>query len=335
MLALLLVLPAIAAELWALAYIVDFDSSTRDLAAFFGLHLGASLMFALAARAGLPERYRTPAAPVVALFVAFGFFIPLFGMLGLAAAFAVMRLVPGSRRLRPFVGVHAPEYVSPQHENAHRLRAAGLQSTLLDVTLPAEVRARSLVTLQNMPPRVSGPLLRKLLADPSDDLRLAAYGMIDGREKQITGSIAAELAALERSASPAARLYSLRLLAEQHWELVYADLVQGDLREHAIGEGLRHVEAALALAAEESGLWFLKGKLLQAGRRHDEAAQAYSIAIASGLPESRALPYLAEIAYARRDFPLLRQYMAAIAETQHTPAMAAVIRYWTGTEAGA
>jgi tetratricopeptide (TPR) repeat protein len=292
-------------------------------------------MFALAARAALPERYRAPAVPIVALFAAFGFFIPLFGMLGPAAALAAMLLVPSSRRWHPFVGVRTPEYVSPQHESAHRLRIAGLQTTLLDVTLPAEVRARSLVTLQNMPPRVSDPVLRKLLSDPSDDLRLEAYEMIDAREKSITGRIGEELEALERSENPAARLYSLRLLAEQHWELVYAELVQGDLREHAIAEGLRHVEEALALAGEEAGLWFLKGRLLQAAGRHAEAAEAYSIAISSGLPESRALPYLAEIAYERRDFPLLRQYMGVIAETQRTPAMAAVIRFWTGAEARA
>lgn len=332
MLSLVLFAPAIAVEAWALTYIVDAGSSVRDLAAFFAFHLLASLMFALSARAMLPERYREPRVPVVALFAAFGFFIPLFGMLGLAVALATMVLVPSSRRLRPFVGVHAPEYVSPLHEETHRLRAAGLQATLLDVTLPAEVRARSLVTLQNMPLRTSGPLLHKLLADPSDDLRLAAYGMIDGKEKAITGRIAAELEALGRATSPEARLYSLRLLAEEHWELVYNDLVRGDLRDHAIGEGLRHVEEALAASEREAGLWFLKGRLLQASRRNAEAEEAYGIAISCGLAESRTLPYVAEIAYERRDFALLRRHMAAIAETQHAPAMAAVIRYWTGAE---
>ena len=208
---------------------------------------------------------------------------------------------------------------------------SSLKSILLDETLPAELRMRSMNALQNMPTRTVAATLRKLLGDPMDELRLIAYGMLDAKEKGISASIQAEREGLKRIDAPGARLNALRHLGELNWELVYSGLVQGDVRAYTLEQALRHVEAALELAERDPGLWFLKARVLQTCHRVAESREGFSMAISCGLPEERALPYLAEIAFEQRDFAALRKYIGIIADTQSTPAMGPIIRFWRGS----
>lgn len=329
MLSWLLLFPALALEAGALVHAVNFEQSDRDLALFWVLHGGASVLIAVVVHAHLPLRYREPRWGVLALLASASFFMPFLGVLGMLVAMLVAAALPASLQYRPFAAVRAPEFVQPGHETAERVRVGGLRTMLLDEALPADVRLKSLIALQSMPVRSAGPMLRRLLADPSDDIRLVAYGILDQQEKRISGAIAAELARLERATEPAARLAALRALAEQYWELVYTGLAQGDLRTFVIGEGLKYIDAALASSDVEPGLWLLKGRLLHARRDLAGAAESYSIAVACGLPEARALPYLAQIAFDRHELDLVRQYLSSIAGSNKTPAMAEVMRFWS------
>jgi len=154
--------------------------------------------------------------------------------------------------------------------------------------------------------------------------------MLDQKEKRINGEIQAERANLLEAADEAARLNVLRRLVELNWELIYSDLAQGDVRDFHLAQVRHYAEQALALAEHDPGLWFLKARGLQAAGRLGEAREAYSIAIAGGLPEARALAYLAEIAFLQRDFASLRRYLELIAQSQPAPVMAPLIRFWTG-----
>lgn len=325
-----LALPAAALEASALYLLIDVTHGDRDLAAFFLLHGAASLLFAAALRGVLPLAFRDPALPVLALLAAFVFFIPLFGVAGVAAALAIPRLIPKPLRYRPFAAVRPPEYATPAHEAATRLRPAGLRGLLLDARVAPETRMKSLVAMQNMPVRVAGPLLRRLLSDPSEDLRLTAYGMVEGMERRIQAVIDRERAVLAGDPEPVARLTALRRLAEQYNELVYAQLVQGDLRRFAIGQGLACAREAVALAPGDAGILFLRGRLEQAAGDLAAAEASYRAAMAAGLVEARVLPYLAEIAYARGDYARVRECLAPLARGAAGATMTPVVRFWAG-----
>jgi hypothetical protein len=166
------------------------------------------------------------------------------------------------------------------------------------------------------------------LSDSTDDVRLAAYGIIDTREKRISAAIREELDRLPTVTEPGARENCLRRLAEEHWELVHSDLAPGDLHRVTVESGLRYLEMALVLADRDAGLWLLKGRFLHAADDPHGAEQALVTAIRLGLPESRVLPYLAEVYFDQCRFDEVRRSMWLIAATQRTPRMAPLIRYW-------
>lgn len=330
-------LAGIAIEIASITFFADLSNSTRQLLYFLGLHFLSSALLAASFTELLPPKYRSPRATASGLIFCFAFFIPLLGALGLLLAVLFAVVLPKISAYRPFGEVAPPEYVLSIREPEAQIRISSLRSMLLDQTVPADLRVRTLNALANMPTRVAAPTLHRLLGDPVDELRLIAYGMLDQKEKNINAQIGMERAALESITDGAARLAALRHLAELHWELVYSDLVRGDVRAYTLEQALDYIDKALAIDSDGPGLWFLRGRALHAMGRMEEAREAYSLAVANGLLESRVLPYLAEIAFAQRDFTGLRQYIALVAQTQVTPAMAPIIRFWTapGSKAAA
>jgi tetratricopeptide (TPR) repeat protein len=319
---------ALSFELSALYTAIDFGDSTAQLLLFFSAHAAASALLALFALPALPRHYREPRAVVLAFLFSFSFFIPLIGLLGVMLAVFVALLKPRLVKTVPFASVRQPEFLLSVGDAEPQLRKSGLRSVLLDQTTPAQVRLKSLLTLQNMPARTAGPMLRKLLSDPADDIRLVAYGMLDMQEKRINARTQEELQKLERAAEPEARANCLRHLAELHWELVYTGLVQGDVREHALESALHYVEQGLEIAGHDPGLWYLRARLLQASGRLEEARGDFSVAVSCGLPEARALPYVAELAFERRDFAAVRDVMALVARSHVSPLMAPLVSFW-------
>jgi hypothetical protein len=325
---------ALSFELSALYTAIESGDSTAQLLLFFAAHAAASALLAVFALPAMPPQYRQPRALVLAFLFSFSFFIPLIGLLGAMLAVFIALLKPRLARRTPFASVKQPEFVLSVGDTEPQLRKSGLRSVLLDASTPAQVRLKSLLTLQNMPARTAGPMLRKLLSDPSDDIRLVAYGMLDMQEKKINARTQEELQKLDLATESEARSNCLRHLAELHWELVYTGLVQGDVREHALAAALGYVDRGLELAGQNPGLWYLKARLLQASGRLEEAAEDFRIAVSWGLAEVRVLPYIAELAFERRDFAAVREVMATVAHSHVSPLMAPLVHFWR-SDAGA
>jgi len=192
-----------------------------------------------------------------------------------------------------------------------------------------------MVALQYVSGRTASPLLRTVLSDPSEDLRLLAYGMLDTLEKRINSNIDAEMGALRTAQAESGKfgtrtLESAQRLSDLYWELIYQDLVQGDLRKHAIQESLRYCDWVLNEQADNAQLCLRRGRLLHEQKRPDEAAQAYAQARELGLPATRVLPYQAELCFDRKDFAQARALMQELGQWSALPRLHPVVDYWSG-----
>jgi hypothetical protein len=252
-------------------------------------------------------------------------------VLGLPGVFVAV-LISGYRRrtatLHPFASLVMPEFVLSLREPEIKFSQGGIKSRLAHSTMPTPQRLQSLLALQGIPARVSSPLLQDMLGDASDDIRLVAYGLLDGREKKITAQIHRELVNLRTAESKELQLVGLRHLAELYWEMIYAGLAQGDLRMHALNQALYYADSALKLAGRDTGLLFLKGRILLESKRYEEARLILELAMEHGLPESRALPYIVEIAFNRRDYSTVQVLLQQLSLYQLTPIMKNAIQFW-------
>lgn len=321
-------LSAATLELGAWAQLALAGRSDAELALYFLVHAGAAALLALFGYAFLPAELSKPRLPILALIFSLVFFVPAIGFVAVAVATLAVPRIPRFAPKPVFESVVLPELDPHERVRGGGFRQAGLRGFLNNPRAPVPLRLRALVTLQNVPIRLASPLLRDLLADPTEDLRLLAYGILDAQEKKLNAAIHDELQRLQGGEEE--RLVGSRRLAQLYWELVYRELVHGDLRRHALEESLRHLRVALAAQASDPALQLQLGRLLHETGELETARAAYGAALALGLPASRVVPYLAELAFETRDFPLVRRLMGQLQDWRNLPRLEPVAKFWTG-----
>lgn len=194
---------------------------------------------------------------------------------------------------------------------------------------PIEQRVRSVMALRRMDPQRAVPLLRIALGDPSEDVRLLAYAILERREKQIRSRITAALTELREGATPAARATLLRNLANDHWELVYGEFSEGEGQALQLEQAAHWAETALAAGFDGTvALLFARVRLKQ--QRPEAAWQLIVAAERAGVATGVCAPLLAEAAFLMRNFDAIPRLLARVADDpMQPPRLEPVAQFWT------
>lgn len=182
---------------------------------------------------------------------------------------------------------------------------------------------------RSMPDREAVPLLRLLLSDADDEIRLTAYISIDQKESSLTRRINRFTRRVKtlRRAEPAVRARINLRLAQWNWELVYVGLAERDMRDFALARARHHAQTALD-DVDSVEVQLLLGKILvaqgeaQAGAHHLEAARA------RGATSEQTLPYLAETAFLQRDFDGVQRWLQDLPLSRRYPALNELRMFW-------
>lgn len=316
------------AQIAALALLFRGGTGLGLLLSFLTLQAAASAMLGLALWRLMPRRFRTPFVWSYAYLALFCFFVPLGGTLVCLGSLVFSKLFPARRDSTGIASVALPEFVTHLIQRVTHGGGARLRAQLGNTRAPLPERMTALVAMQSMPARTSSPVLRELLADSTDDIRLLAYGMLDGAEKQLTQQILAELPRLETAESPQARGEINKRLADLYWELIYQNLVQGDVYRYTASQVERYARAALEIDDSDAALWYMRGRLALTRNAPADAREWLGRAEALGFARERVLPLLAEAAYLERDYAAVRRLMAAFDSPSPLPLVRPLLRYW-------
>ncbi|MEY8878760.1 MAG: type IV pilus biogenesis/stability protein PilW [Leptothrix sp. (in: b-proteobacteria)] len=322
---------AIGAEQLAVAMVLDGGSARAPFIGFVIAHGLASFLLVWVFQPLLPPRYQRPPVAVFTLCFSLLFFMPLIGAVALGLFALLMRWLPTPALSSPFRLARTPEFVITAPRKGRRLRELSVRQLLFDTHLAPALRSPALNALSAMPVRVVGEMLQRLLIDPVEDMRLVAYGLLDRREKELRQRLDEQGAALARcgpATPPLLHALHLRAMVELHFELVYQRLVQGDLRLHALAEALHFADEAIVHGGEQPGLLQLRARVHLEGGHFERARIDLQRAVERGAPLARVLPYLAEIAYLRRDWPEVRATMAQLQPRLLPSRLATLARYW-------
>ena len=321
-------LSALLLEGLALWLLGTAEHHAHPLAIFLLAHLAASALLALTALALMPSLTAGSRRSSGLLMFALSAFIPLLGFVGIAAGLWIGRYRLAASRPRGLRTLDLPA-LDPHQRERKGFHQSGVSGFLRNRRVPTPQRLKALVALQHVPGRVASPLLRDLLGDDSEDLRLLAYGMLDRKEKTLNAQIHAEQQRLSSARSAITQALAHTRLAGLYWELIYQQLALGDLRTHAAEAGLRHAREALALRPSGAGLYLRCGQCLLALGRAPEAEVAFEAARAAGLPDHRVLPHLAELAFLRRDFAAVRRLLAPLGSWRGMMGVQKVAQFWS------
>ena len=318
------ILAAVSLETTALS-MLDSTTTLLHLASYFSLHAVASAVVTWLAWVLLPDNYKKPLVPACALLWAFAFFIPVLGVAAILIVVQVAKRFPRILRTERYITVRMPEFSGVQREATERsdLRAGDARRILKDATQPLETRLRVLVALQSMEPKAAVPLLISLLSDPSEDIRLLAYSMVDSWEKDVVQKIQranAELQEARQSGSNTLIVNALRRLAELHWAQADTGLARGDLRRFALEHAQQYCEQVQQLDARAPGIWALYARILTELGHLDAAVKAVKMARRLRMPVAEAYMLMAQIAYAQGNYPAVRRYANMLPDDGLLPA---------------
>lgn len=306
-----------------------FESNSDLLLLWYlATHALASLLLASFVQALLPAARIRPRRATILLLAGFSFAVPILGFLCVLASSLLLRFYKPTPSSEDFNSLQLPDF-DPHLRPQGAFRQTGLRSILNNHQVPIHTRMGAMVALQYIPGRVASPLLRDVLSDPAEDIRLLAYGMLDNQEKRINRAIDEELELFEQAATEPLRLTSAQRLSDLYWELVYQQLALGDLRQYAIDESLRYCEMVLAGHPASAAMYLRRGRLRHELRDYATAEADYRQALDLGLPATRVLPYLAEVRFEQRDYAGARRLVEDLSSWSSLPRLRPILDYWT------
>ena len=325
-------LPAIGFEAASLALLIGRDARLSTLLAYFALHGAACLLIAPAILALLPRRYAEPRRWVLLFLFSCNFFMPLASLVCGLFGMVLGVWLPAFSRERDYASVEAPRFTTHRNHEGTGFRGGQVRAQLGNASAPLDQRMKALVALQDTPAHATGELLRKLLADPADDIRLLAYGILDNKEKAVMARIREAQLAVDTARDDTERHAGHKRIAELYFELIYQDLVQGDMRRFAADQVRSHIGAAHRFSQDDAGLWFMLARLELQARNIDAAQAALERAEAAGFAHARLAPWVAELRFLQGRHDEVRRMFNELPPDATLPAVTAMRRYWRGTD---
>jgi len=277
----------------------------------------------------MPREYKNPRKTTMFLLWLLCTFVPVLG--GFVVLFSCLwaEWFPGKQANEDIVHVPRPEFVAYLISRVSHGGGARLQARVANVQVPASDRLSALVAIQRMPTRHTSALLRELLADPLEDVRLIAYGTLDQAENTIMQKIVQTSKKLETSGKDKERHALNRMLAELYFELTYQNLVQGEVYKYTIEQADRYAQASLETDENDAALWVTRGRLALAAGKPDDAQAHMMRAWELGFPRQRLVPWLAEADFLHGDYDAIRPLLSTLDSAANSPALNPVLRYWS------
>ncbi|UYO93590.1 hypothetical protein [Pollutimonas sp. M17] len=253
--------------------------------------------------------------------------LPVVGQTLIGSTALGVLCMPAVRRVPPVHFIPLPRIVPSLIRQVTYGAGLRLLGQLRDDGLSPDERLQAMVGLRDLPSNVSGGLLRMLLADPAEEIRLLAYGIFEAAENRIRQEILIARQLLDAAQSDTEHAQLAARLAELHWELVYQDLVHGELRQFTLRCVRQYAHEALMRDAKQGSLWFLLGRSALIDADPEQAREYLSRAQEHGFPAHRLAATLAEADFQQGQYAAVPRSLAVLKGFTPTP-YESVKRYW-------
>jgi polysaccharide biosynthesis protein PelE len=291
--------------------------------------IGASLLFFFTLK---KESRSSNVAFVFGFLFLLVFLLPIVGILLAGTLVVIDRFFQKTKKDNIFRLSSSPVFESTAKATENSASAiGGMKFKITNSQAPSANRFQALNILHSMPLKVSVPILKQILTDKTDDIRLFAYGMLDKQEKAINNEIHRILSSLkeQNEEDPEVRAYLYKQLSENYWNLVYYGMLQGELMAYALSQAAGAIQQAVELKGSDADFWMLKGKILMKQAKYDEAKIAFRVLEAFGIASAKTAPYMAEIAFMERKYKDVASLLSNSKSFENIPSMMPVVEYWT------
>lgn len=324
---------AIVVQWWVVRSLGQPSGAIDPVALFFIRQIPAALVAALFISFSLPERYGKGLRGAFRGAFLHSFIVCLFlPVAGLALFLSLMLaslIYPPAAKQADFSQVESPQFVSYLISRVAHGAGARLRARVENKEGAADDRTAAMAAIRSLPTHVTGTLLSDLLSDSSEEIRLLAYGIVDGAERAVMQQIFAANTRLTDATTKKERSEAHGQLAELYWELIYQNLVQGAVRQFTLDRVADHAREALGEKGTDATMWYLLGRCALLKEKPDEAQACFERARDEHFPADRLAPWLAEAAYLRGQYDQLSAMLNPLDKGTMPPMLQPVVSYWS------
>lgn len=235
----------------------------------------------------------------------------IFGLLFcLLLSLSLYYIQPPRRRKNVIQLADYPEY---QHapNGFHEIFGEGFgYKTIKNTQMPKIVREKMLVAINQFGTANVNEINTAILSDEVDELRLYAQSLIEKQERQLSYIIKNNNNLLEKAVDAKNIAFYQKQIAHAWWEEVYKNLISHENIPIILKKIEEYAQPAFEVLTEDIDLPILLAKVALKRNLDEEAKNWLLIAKKNQAPEYKTDPYLAEIAYKKKDFNEVKQLLA-------------------------
>lgn len=254
------------------------------------------------------------------------FFIPILGIIG---SIVIARwLVKGQKKHKPqkIKLVNVSDMLKPMRSQQGLV---GLKFRLESHNFKLSDRINALKILSALPAGKKNQIIRGILSDEHDELRLLAFNLIDQQEKQVIKNINNLLQLEKKVSDERGKAIIYKHLAFEYWELVYCSLIEPIMMQFFLNQAKHYVTLASEVLQSDATLRYLLGRIYMRLNKIDLAVDTFQQAVQLGESVNLILPFLAEGLFYQKKYSELRQLLSSNYSLITSMLNKSIIEFWS------
>jgi hypothetical protein len=286
---------------------------------FLGAHLIGSILISLSMTCIAKPLYESSRLNYYLFSLAMLIFIPILGVFVLVIIFGSNKMHTINQYAKKADTLLSQRKISSLSLNQINLNPGSVVSThsiasiLTSTDVISEERQKAVLDTIKLPDKEAIPLLRKALKDDEDDVRLLAYVLLKRKENTVTSRLQNRLREVnEKNGKSPVSLH--KAIAYDCWEIIYLDLMQGEVQKHFFEIAIKHITISLKHNDNDPGLNILLAKILLRKGDLIQSREFFIKASMTGIDKNRILPYFAEIEFLEKRFCKMSKFIRDISK---------------------
>ncbi len=264
------------------------------------------------------------------LLICIGTFIPFLG--NIVVVVAVLLLKKFGEDFQPHI-INLYPQVEYARKNPVEVVAHG--TSWADVRLHSsnystEERNKALYSVSKGLPRDTNRIYSSLVSDDSEELRICAFSMLENQQNYLQKKINQFIKKSEETVDPDKIAFLAKQLALLYWELVYRNLADQEFRSILLEQSNFYANIALESLPEDTTLLILLARINMENKQLKEGLSYLSRASELNAPKSKIYPYLAELAYKKRDYNTVKESLCLDTSFRYILKINKVVEFWCG-----
>ncbi|WP_347251474.1 hypothetical protein [Legionella sp.] len=262
------------------------------------------------------------------LSICIGAFIPPLG--NIVVIIAVFLLKKYGEDFQP---IEINLYPQVEYARKNPVKVVAYGTSWADVRLHSsnyspEERNQALYSVSKGLPRDTNRIYSSLVSDDLEELRICAFSMLENQQDFLQKKINQFLKKYEEILEPKKKAFIAKQIALLYWELVYRNLADQEFRSILLEQSNFYANIALEILSDDTTLLILLSRINMENGQIKEGLSNLSMASKYNAPNSKIYPYLAELAYKKREYNTVKEYLCSDASFRYILRINKIVEFW-------